>query len=113
MALVTRDSEVIYVGDQPVGFTISKIPPSETSNGAGDGEVLQAVLIMEEGGPVRFNAVAGRDVSPDGIDGSLLLKRGGRLTVIGSEDLVNFSMLRANHRETTKVVVRYEGYGGN
>ena len=110
MALVNIDSQVVYVGNTRVGLDPNKIPPSDGN--VGNPKVIQAVLLLESGGPVRFNAVPSVIVTSNGEEGSMQLEPKGKLTVIGPEDIVNLRLIKSGEKPA-RIVVNYYGQGGN
>lgn len=105
MALKTIGSETLHVlPGRVTQLSLQYVPPASVA-------VVQATLRNESGGAVRFNAVEGVTPTPDGEEGSNLLRIDGELDVIGSEDLRLLQLVPAGSIEPPVLRVTYYGTG--
>ena len=83
MALTQQGDESITVAAVAIGFTAAEIPPAK-------GHVIQAIVYVESGGPIRWNSF--QDPTQGGSEGSPLVYADSIITVVGG--LPTFRMIK-------------------
>ncbi len=104
MALTQKGDESITVSTSAIGFTASEYPGSSGVNG----NVQEALVYVEAGGPIRWNA--SQDPTAGGSEGSPRKFAGNDpLRVIGQGDLKTFRMILDTGGSSATVRVVYFG----
>ena len=98
MALTQQGDESITVSTVAIGFTAAEIPPTR-------GNVIQAKIYVESGGPIRWNS--SQDPTGGGSEGSPLVYADSIIDVVGS--LSTFRMIRDTGVGDATVRVAYFG----
>lgn len=98
MALTQQGDESITVSSTAIGFTSTEIP-------ADKGNVIEADVYVESGGPIRWNATS--TPTAGGSEGSPLVYADGIIKVIGS--LGTFKMIKDTGVSDATVRVVYLG----
>mgnify|MGYP001599273097 CR=1 FL=1 len=98
MALTQQGDETITVAGTSIGFTAAEIPPTK-------GNIIEAVVYVESGGPIRWNALT--TPTGGGAEGSPLVYADSIIRVVG--DLPKFRMIRNTGAGSATVRVVYFG----
>ncbi len=106
MALTQKGDETITVSGTAIGFSSGEYPDSSNTNG----NVQEALVYVESGGPIRWNAFA--TPTGGGSEGSPLKYASDTpLRVIGVTDIQGFKMIKDTGVSDATIRVAFFGSG--